>query len=286
MPKKEITRLTAALILAFSVASVDSKPLQAFDPDKTYLVGIEAAFAPWSYVEQGELKGVAVEAFRAVAESEGIKIDLKDYPWPSLIPALRAGKIDVLAGAVSIKKKRDEVVDFCIPNNTAWDEVVVAKDSTLTLGEALFRPGAKVGVQAGAFQDDWATANLVGKGFDVQLVRSDDIITLVSELGTGRVDAVIIAKTPTAKLLEKKRPIKILARLWETRRSHASCTVQQGDPNNLLATLNRGFVKLGESGKWCEIWRKYMPSTLECGSIPGFMPDWVETFHPAPGLGQ
>jgi len=284
MLKKLITHSTIALLLALPLTSAGSKPLQAFDPNKTYLVGVEAAFAPWSYVEQGELKGVAVEAFRAVAESEGIKIELKDYPWPSLIPALRAGKIDILTGAVSIKKKRDEVVDFCIPNNTAWDEVLVAEDSTLTLGEALYKPGAKIGVQAGAFQDDWVTANIVGKGFDVQLVRADDIITLVSELGTGRVDAVVIAKTPVAKLLEKKRPVKILAKLWETRRSHASCTVQQGDPGDLLATLNRVYVKLGQSGKWCEIWPKYMPATLECGTIPGYMPTWVETYHPAPGL--
>lgn len=281
MFKNHIMNLAIPLLLVLPLAS---PPLQAFDPDKTYKVGIEAAFAPWSYVEKGEIKGVGVEAIRAVAKSEGIKIDLKDYPWPSLIPALRAGKIDILAGAVSIRKNRDEVVDFCIPNNTEWDEVVVSEDSTLSLGEALYKPGAKVGIQAGAFQDNWATANITGKGFDVKLVRADDIITLVSELRTGRVDSVVIAKTPTAKLMEKKRPVKILAKLWETRRSHAACTVQQGDPEDLLATLNRGFVKLGQSGQWCEIWRKYMPSTLECGSIPGYMPKWVETYHPAPGL--
>jgi len=284
MIKKFITRSTIALLSALLLTSVGSKPLQAFDPNKTYLVGVEAAFAPWSYVEQGELKGVAVEAFREVAKMQGIKIDLKDYPWPSLIPALRAGKIDILTGAVSIKKKRDQVVDFGIPNNTAWDEVLVAEDSTLTLGEALYKSGAKIGVQAGSFQDDWAVANIVKKGFDVQLVRADDITTLVSEIGTGRVDAAVIAKTPVAKLLEKKRPVKVLAKLWETRRSHASCTVQQGDPGKLLEILNKGYVKLGQSGKWCEIWGRYMPSTLQCGTIPGFMPDWVETYHPAPGL--
>ena len=76
---KSITRVTIALLLALPLISVGSNQVRAFDPNKTYLVGVEAAFAPWSYVEQGELKGVAVEAFREVARIQGIKIDLKDY---------------------------------------------------------------------------------------------------------------------------------------------------------------------------------------------------------------
>ncbi len=286
MLKRQIIKLAGFVILALPLAQVVVTPAQAFDPAKTYKAGIEAAFPPWSYVEQGKIKGVAVDALRAVAEIEGIKLEIKDFPWSSLIPSLRAGKIDMLGSIASIKPKRDEVIDFCIPNNTAWDVVLVSEDSKLTLGEALYMNGAKVGVQAGAAQDSWATKNITGKGFKVDLVRPDDLNTLVSELGTGRVGAIIVAKTPAAKLLEKKRPVKILAKLWETRRSHAACSVQQGDPNKLLPALNRGYVKLSESGKWCEIWRQYMPKTLECGTIPAYMPSWVETYHPAPGLDQ
>lgn len=42
-----------------SLAAAFSEPLQA---------GVEAAFPPWSYVENGQFKGIAIDAVREIAK--------------------------------------------------------------------------------------------------------------------------------------------------------------------------------------------------------------------------
>jgi len=45
-----------------------------------YIAGVEATFPPWAWVEAGEFKGIAVDAIRAIAESEGINIEFQELP--------------------------------------------------------------------------------------------------------------------------------------------------------------------------------------------------------------
>src|SRR3546814_6722132 len=51
---------------------------------------------------------------RAIAKAEGFKVEFKDLPFPSLIPALSTGKIDILVTGLTVTEKRSKVIDFTI----------------------------------------------------------------------------------------------------------------------------------------------------------------------------
>src|SRR3546814_5010713 len=77
---------------------------------ETYTAGVEASYAPWAYVEKGEYKGIAIDAMRAIAKAEGFKVEFKDLPFPSLIPALSTGKIDILVTGLTVTEKRSKEI--------------------------------------------------------------------------------------------------------------------------------------------------------------------------------
>ncbi|HDI11067.1 MAG TPA: transporter substrate-binding domain-containing protein, partial [Candidatus Acetothermia bacterium] len=61
-----------------------------------YIVGLDAAFPPFTWVERGEYKGFDVEVMRKIAELEGFRVEFRDLPWATIITALAQGKIDII----------------------------------------------------------------------------------------------------------------------------------------------------------------------------------------------
>ncbi|HHE48010.1 MAG TPA: transporter substrate-binding domain-containing protein, partial [Candidatus Acetothermia bacterium] len=46
-----------------------------------YIVGLDAAFPPFTWVEAGQFRGFDVEVIRAIAELEGFRVEFRDLPW-------------------------------------------------------------------------------------------------------------------------------------------------------------------------------------------------------------
>ncbi len=79
---------------------------------KVIKVGLEANFMPLVFKENGRIKGIEPEIAARIGELSGAKIELCEYPWNDLIPALEAGKIDVIMSGMTITAEREKKVDF------------------------------------------------------------------------------------------------------------------------------------------------------------------------------
>lgn len=271
MLKHAAAATAVALALTMPAAAQDSDPLVA---------GVEAAFPPWAYVENGEYKGIAIDAMRAIAEDQGLTVEFKDLPWPSLIPALSKGRIDLLVTGLNITPERAEVLDFTIPWWENDDEVLVATDSDKNVVTALCC-GATVGAQGGATQHEWLQKNLVDNDVDITLRGYEDYVTAVEDLGTGRLDAVVTSTDTAEELIDKGRAIKIVGTIQQNQPQ--ALAVQEGDPNDLLGKLNTGIMNIYKSGKWEEIVHSYSPQAT-IRQIPTTMPDYVDSYEkPIPG---
>lgn len=263
--------VTFCLVIIFLMSM--SFALQAeFKPDKKYVVGIEAAFPPWAMAEKGEYKGIAVDAIRKIAEVKDIKIEIRDLPWPSLIPALGAGKIDILATGLSVTCERDKKIDFSIPWWGINLEVLVKEDSDLNAYTAVCC-GNTVATQAGSTSYHFVQENLV-KNFNVKNRGYESFVTAVDDVETGRADAMI-TDTDTAEKFAAKRPVKIVGTIH--RNESYALAVTEDDPYDLLPKLNDGIKKIYNSGEWAEIVHKYMPNAT-IKSIPTSMLGCIETY--------
>ncbi|WP_412508083.1 ABC transporter substrate-binding protein [Roseovarius sp. SYSU LYC5161] len=266
------------LFAAISATIVSATPVVAQD---TYIAGVEASFPPWAYVEEGEFKGIAIDAMSAIAEDQGLDVEFRDMPWPSLVPALAQGRIDLLVTGLNVTPERAEVLDFSIPWWENDDEILVAADSGNNMIDVLCC-GATIGAQGGATQYQWLEENLVNRdGVDVTLRGYEDYVVAVEDMLAGRTDAVVTSTDTAEQFIANGRPVTIVGTIQQNQPQ--ALAVQEGDPNGLLEALNRGIVNIYESGAWEEIVHTYSPQA-SIRTIPTAMPDYVDSYEePIPG---
>src|SRR5262245_11470139 len=78
-------------------------------------VGTSGDYAPLTFVEGGQLKGVEIDFANELAKETGRKLELVQMPFVELIPALEGGKIDVIMSGMSVTSERKEKVEFTDP---------------------------------------------------------------------------------------------------------------------------------------------------------------------------
>lgn len=220
---------------------------------KTITVGTSADFPPFEYIENGQFVGFDMDLMREVAKLAGFELKFVDMSFDSLIPALRAGQVDVVAAAMTITDERKQVVDFSTPYWTADQSIIVRADSDLTI-TVLYQKG-RIGVQTGTTGDLWCTDNLVGKGLlpEKNLKRYDTFVLALSDLVNGNIDAIVL-DSPVANRFAATKPVKVVGIIITG--EQYGIAVKKGN-KELLDKINSAIKVLIETGKMAELIDKY-----------------------------
>ena len=75
-------------------------------------LGTNAAFPPFEYVEGKNIVGFDITMGQKIAKDAGMKLEVVDMAFASLIPALQSGTIDFIAAGMSVNEERKKNVDF------------------------------------------------------------------------------------------------------------------------------------------------------------------------------
>jgi polar amino acid transport system substrate-binding protein len=120
------------LIITFSFpfaghAAPDVPPDRNPGGGKTLIVGIDP-IPPFALrTEEGQWHGISWAIWHMAALRLGWRYEIKLMPLDQIIPALRAGEIDVAATAFGITGKREAKVDFSVPYYFSSFGVATAK---------------------------------------------------------------------------------------------------------------------------------------------------------------
>jgi len=75
-----------------------------------------ATFVPWAMRDKkGELIGFEIDVAKKLAEDMEVEIEYVPTAWDGIIPALLAGKFDVIIGGMTITPARNLTVNFSAP---------------------------------------------------------------------------------------------------------------------------------------------------------------------------
>ncbi|MEA1939391.1 MAG: transporter substrate-binding domain-containing protein [Candidatus Caldatribacteriota bacterium] len=229
------------IVLMIVLVSVGVVFVQA--ESKTYVVGTSADYPPFEWIDSnGNYVGLDMDLMRVIAVREGYEIEFRDIGFDSLIPALKAGKIDIIAAAMNSTLERAKIVDFTDAYWKADQPIMVKEDSDLNIVTALSQDH-KVGAQRGTTQADWIQNNLIDKGVKVKLELYETNDTGVMDLVNGRIDA-FICDAPEAKVFSENNPLKMVGVIYTGEEGYIACAVQKGDPKNLLPLLNKGLKEV------------------------------------------
>ncbi|MGO4436266.1 transporter substrate-binding domain-containing protein [Rhizobium sp. RAF56] len=123
-------KIKSLLMTAAVALSVVAGPAAQAKDWKTVTITLEGAYAPWNMTNaDGTLGGFEPELAKVLCEKAGVECKLVPSDWDGMIPALNAGKFDIIMDALSITDERKQVIDFTIPYAATPAAFATAKDS-------------------------------------------------------------------------------------------------------------------------------------------------------------
>ncbi len=216
-----------------------------------------AEFEPFEYKDGDAIVGIDPTIAEKIAEKLGVDLEIQDIAFDSCPSALQAGKADFWAAGVSVTEDRLKNMDFSVPYFTTQQVIIVPMDSEIAARADL--NGKNVGVQLGTTGDIYVTNEDGEHDLTVgDVSRYPKGVDAVSDLLTGRVDAVVIDKFPAEKLVaQNPDKIKILDETLTTEEEAEEYAIAVPKGSNLLEVINEVLGELKESGELDEILAQY-----------------------------
>ncbi len=222
---------------------------------ETLVMGTNAAFPPYEFVDDNnQIAGIDAEIAQAIADKLGMKLEIKDMAFDSLIPALQSDTVDIVLAGMTVTDERKEAVDFTESYATGIQVVIVTEDSAIASIDDL--EGKKIGVQTGTTGDIYCSSAPEDGGYGEDAVaRYDNGALAVAALQNGQVDCVVIDNEPAKAFVEANEGLKILDTEFTVEDYAAAISKENTE---LLDSVNAALAELKADGTIDEIIGKYI----------------------------
>jgi polar amino acid transport system substrate-binding protein len=189
--KKALVIVSVFLVLSlvFAAGALAGSTLQGILQKGALAVGTSGTQPPLSATnKKGELMGMDIDISRAVAEAMGVKLRFVTMPFAELLPALEAGKVDMILSGMTITAERNRKVAFVGPYLVTGKGILAVEARFVELKEAKGLNTAEVTVAA--LRDSTSQKfveismpkarlirfNSYDEGFDLLLKKKIDVI--------------------------------------------------------------------------------------------------------------
>lgn len=255
--------LGAALLFGASVSAHAEDALSKIKAAGTLKVGTETAFAPFDFIDAGDHVGLNVDLFAEIGKELGVKIEWVALPWDGVLPALEAGKFDMVAGPATITKARMERYRFTAPIAEATVAILKkASDKTITKPEDL--AGKAVGVGKATSQ----MAQL--QEFSATLPKKIDVHEYVSfndayaDMAAGRVVAVANS-LPNIAFVAKQRngAFEVVLPPFGKKSYFGFIGTKDADHASLMDAVDAALIKMKGDGRMAKLQEKWFGTKFD-----------------------
>ncbi|ANP90444.1 transporter substrate-binding domain-containing protein [Rhizobium leguminosarum] len=269
MFKSMLTRRNAMLGAAALVAAVTlAQPAAAITPDEIkargkIIVGIQGDNPPWGFVTSGgKQDGLDADIATLFAKELGVSVEFVPLEVNNRIPALTAGRVDVLFATMAMLPDRAKAVQFSKPYVANAIVLIGPKSAEIKKNDDMAK--FTVGVAKGAAQDTQVTKNAPPS---TTIRRYDGDAASVQALVSGQVET-LGGNIFYMDRVEKARPGEFENKLEFQKLYNGACT-RLGE-KEINAALNTFIDKIKANGELKAVYDKWMkvpvpqfPETLE-----------------------
>ncbi|MFO1039965.1 MAG: transporter substrate-binding domain-containing protein [Geminicoccaceae bacterium] len=212
------------------------------------VVGL-ATFVPWAMLDKnGQLIGFEIDVARQLAKDMGVEVEFQPTAWDGIIPALIAGKFDVIISGMSVTTQRNLTVNFTDPYAYSGLRVILAAGAAAGVSslDDLNRPEVTLALRRGATPVTWAQAHLP----NAKILQFDEEPATLQEVLNGNATGTI-ASEPSPSWWMTQYPDKLAMPVDDLLDASAEAfALRKGDPdalnffNNWIAARWRdGFLQ-------------------------------------------
>jgi glutamine transport system substrate-binding protein len=256
MKKKSfIFGLIAVLLLALVGCGKSAEETSSTNGEskKKVVVGTEAAFAPFEYMDKGEIVGFDVDFLDAVMKEAGIDYELKNIGWDPLFAAVQGKEVDLAISGITINDDRKQTYDFSIPYFEST-HMILAKEDT-PIKNALDLKGKVIGVQNGT-TGQAAAEKIVGANSE-NIKKFENTAVAIMELMNGGVEVVVTDNVVATEYI-KNNPDQKLKTIEDPENFESEFYgLMFPKGSELKPEIDKAIKKVIESGKYAEIYKKW-----------------------------
>lgn len=219
--------------------------------DDVLKVGTNATYPPFEYIdENSKIAGFDMDFVDELSKRIGFKYEVVNMGFDALIPALKSGKIDAVAAAMSATPQRIKAVDF---TNSYYntENLFIKKAGNDEIKSKDDLNGKKIGVQLGTVQEI-ASRNIKGS----KVVPTKDIFSSIMALKNGKVDVVLVDSSIGYGYLNKNSDL--VEFLKEPDGSEGfSIAFDKNKHLDLIQKINQEVDKMKQDGTYSKLLKKY-----------------------------
>ncbi|MBE9888364.1 transporter substrate-binding domain-containing protein [Enterococcus durans] len=219
-------------------------------------VATSADYAPFEFHTmvdgKDKIVGSDIDLVNEIAKELGVKAEVSDMSFNTVLASLKEGKSDIAISAISATDERKEQFDFTDNYYNPPQVVVINKKNkdAYTSTDAL--KDKNVGAQKGSIQEDVVKTQIEGS----KLVTIDKVPNMVVEVNQGSLDAMVVEKTIAESYIAQNPDLTIADIALKPSADEAFAIALPKGSSDLQKELNTIIKKLNDEGKVEEFIKK------------------------------
>lgn len=223
-------------------------------------IGVTPEDPPFLSKVDGEYVGIIPELMDEVSTVMGVEFKLEELPFPGLIPAIQAGKIDYAWTSMFDTAEREQVLDFSTyaaanfgllvqkgnPKDINFLEDLCGTVASTTKGT----------VMATALEEQKAKCAADGKG-DMQISLYDSQSAAHVQLKAGQVDSFLGTATPLTYLAENAEGGAVFEMAEGSYPAGYLAVGSSKNDKGLAEAMSAALAKIEEDGAYAAVFESY-----------------------------
>lgn len=248
-----IVAFVCMLIFALVGCGSSTEKTTSKEQKKKITVVTNPSFAPFEYMDKGEIVGFDIDLLKAVMDEAGLEYELKGIGWDPLFAAIQGKTADMAVSGITINDDRKQTYDFSIPYFESTHMILVKEGSSIKSAKDL--QGKVVGVQNGTTGQE-AVEKILGKE-NKNIKKFEDTVVAIMDLLNGGVEAVVTDNAVANEYIKNNPDAKIVA--FEDPEHFESEFYGFMFPkgSELKQKVDEALKKVIENGTYTEIYKKW-----------------------------
>ncbi len=220
----------------------------------TLTMATNAEFPPYEYKDGESIIGIDAEVAKLIADKLGLKLEIADVDFDSIIPGVQTGKYDMGMAGMTVTDERKQKVNFSDSYAKGIQVIIVKEGSDIKSKDDL--EGKKIGTQQGTTGYIYASDTPENGGYgEENVIGYASGAVAVEALKSGKVDCVIIDNEPAKAYVAANSGLKILDTEF-TNEDYAICFSKKNP--ELQKKVNDALNELKASGEFQKVVDKYI----------------------------
>ena len=212
-------------------------------------VATSADYAPFEFHTmvdgKDKIVGSDIDLAKAIAKELGVKAEVSDMNFNTVLASLKEGKADLAISAISATDERKQQFDVTDNYYNPPQVVIINKKNKEIYRNANDLKDKNVGAQKGSIQEELVKTQLKG----AKLVTIDKVPNMIVEVNQGSLAATVVEKTIAESYIAQNPDLMIADISLEPAPDEAFAIALPKESSQLQKELNQIIKKLNDEGK-------------------------------------